>query len=409
MTPPPSYKRALVILGLATFVSMTGVGIIVPFLPIYARDLGASGVMLGLIFAAFSLSRALVVPWLGGFSDRLGRKPFIIAGMAGYGVTSLLFMYAASAEALVMTRLLQGVFAAMVLPIAMALVADITPPGMEGRAFGAFNMFFLMGFGVGPVIGGAVYDLAGLNANFLLMFGLGIAAAVTVALTVREPAAELRSGGKRGIREMVDLARDRGFLAILLARAGAAAGMSCFISFMPLVASGHGLGTMGVGLCLTANVLVSTVMQRPAGWLADRLPRMPLTVAGLALSGVMKILIPWGSDLTSLMLLSMAEGIFAGLALPALTAMAVSQGKALGSGMGLTTGAFTMALSVGVFFGPVSGGLAVDLSHTSSAALWLGGGAAVLSSLALWLLYSPPPAMPPRVKAGELAPVERLH
>ncbi|MCF8043403.1 MAG: MFS transporter [Desulfarculaceae bacterium] len=405
----PSYRSALYILGLTTFVAMTGVGIIVPFLPLYARDLGANGVMLGLIFSSFSLSRAFVVPWLGGLSDRWGRKPFIIAGMAGYGFTSLLFMWAASAEALVFTRLLQGVFAAMVLPIAMALVADITQPGMEGRSFGAFNMFFLMGFGVGPVIGGAVYEYAGLNANFLLMFVLSVAAALTVLFFVKEPSAEVRSGGKRGLREMIQLTRDRDFLAIMVARMGAAAGMSCFISFLPLVATGHGLGTFEVGLCLTANVLVTTAMQRPAGNLADRLPRLPLAVGGLALSGVMKMLIPWGSDLTSLMLLSMAEGVFAGTSLPALTAMAVSRGKALGSGMGLTTGAFTMALSVGVFFGPVSGGWAVDLSGISGAALWLGGGAAVTSAILLWLLYSTSKTDHRGVQAKDLVPVDRLH
>lgn len=177
-------------------------------------------------------------------------------------------------------------------------------------------------------------------------------------------------------------------MAIMLARMGAAAGMSCFISFMPLVATGHNLNTMGVGLCLTANVLLSTAMQRPAGWLADRMPRLPLAAGGLALSGIMKMLIPWGSDLTSLMLLSMGDGVFSGLSLPALTAMAVSRGKDLGSGMGLTTGAFTMALSVGVFVGPICAGWSVDVSGVSGTALWLGGGAAVVSALALWLLYA---------------------
>ncbi|MCB2193227.1 MAG: MFS transporter [Deltaproteobacteria bacterium] len=404
----PSYRSALYILGVTTFVAMTGVGIIVPFLPLYARDLGANGVMLGLIFSSFSLSRAFVVPWLGGMSDRWGRKPFIIAGMAGYGVTSLLFMWAGSAEALVFTRLLQGVFAAMVLPVAMALVADITPPGMEGRSFGAFNVFFLMGFGIGPVIGGTVYEYAGLNANFLLMCVLSVAAALTVLFAVKEPDAELRSGGKRGFKEMLHLARDRGFLAIMVARTGAAAGMSCFISFMPLVATGHDLGTLGVGLCLTANVLVSTAMQRPAGALADRLPRLPLTVVSMALSGTAKILIPWGSNLASLMLLSMADGVFSGMALPAMTAMAVSRGKELGSGMGLTTGAFTMALSVGVFFGPIGGGWAVDLSGISGAALWLGGGSAVASALLLWLLYAGVQDGQGRAGTEQTAPLDHL-
>ncbi|MCB2225772.1 MAG: MFS transporter [Desulfarculaceae bacterium] len=406
-SPAPSYRRALVILGLAVFVSMCGVGIIVPFLPIYARELGASGVLMGLIFSSFSLSRGLVVPLVGGLSDRIGRKPFIILGQAGYAAVAILFIYTASPFGLVMDRLLQGVFAAMVLPIAMALVADAAPLGMEGRVFGGFNMFFLMGFGVGPLIGGAVYEYAGLNANFWLMAGLSLASLAAVALFVKEPPKEQRSGGKRGFREMWGLAQDRTFAAVLVARLGAAVGMSCFIAFMPVIATDHGLGNLQVGACLTANVVVMTLLQKPFGRLADKTSRLGLAVVGQMASGAMKMLIPFGTDFFWLMLLSMAEGVFAGMALPAMTALAISRGKALGQGMGLVTGSFTMALSVGVFFGPVTGGWVVDLTGHSAAALWLGGGTAVLTGLIMFLLGRGAD-IPPLEAAEELAPVERI-
>lgn len=404
---PPDYRRALVILGLAVFVSMCGVGIIVPFLPIYARELGANGVLMGLIFCSFSLSRGLVVPLVGGLSDRWGRKVFIILGQAGYALVAVLFIYTASPMGLVLDRLLQGIFAAMVLPIAMALVADAAPLGMEGRVFGGFNMFFLMGFGLGPLIGGAVYEYVGLNANFWLMAILSLASLVAVALLVKEPPAEQRSTGKRGFREMWRLAQDRTFAAVLVARMGAAVGMSCFIAFMPVIATDHGLGNLQVGACLTANVLVMTLLQKPFGRLADNTSRLGLAVAGQAASGIMKMLIPFGSDFFWLMVLSMGEGIFAGMALPAMTALAVSRGKALGQGMGLVTGAFTMALSVGVFFGPVTGGLAVDLSGLPAAALWLGGGVAVISSLGMWFLGKGA-ELPSLESAEQVAPVERI-
>ena len=405
--PAPSYRRDLVILGLAVFVSMCGVGIIVPFLPIYARELGASGVIMGLIFSSFSLSRGLVVPLVGGLSDRWGRKGFIILGQAGYAVVAVLFIYTASPMGLVMDRLLQGVFAAMVLPIAMALVADAAPLGMEGRVFGGFNMFFLMGFGVGPLIGGAVYEYAGLNANFWLMAGLSLASLAAVALFVKEPPVEQRSTGKRGFREMWSLAHDRAFGAVLVARLGAAVGMSCFIAFMPVIATDHGLGNLQVGACLTANVLVMTLLQKPFGRLADNTSRLGLAVTGQVASGIMKMLIPFGTDFFWLMLLSMGEGVFAGLALPAMTALAISRGKAMGLGMGLVTGSFTMALSVGVFLGPVAGGLAADLSGHAAAALWLGGGTAVVSGLAMWFLGKGA-EVPPLEPAERLAPVERI-
>jgi len=373
----------LMILGATVFVAMTGVGIIVPFLPLYARDLGASGVLMGLIFSSFSLSRALALPFVGSFSDRWGRKLFIIIGLAGYAASALLLLWTTSALELVANRLFQGVFAAMVLPVGMALVADVTPPGQEGRVFGAFNMSFLMGFGLGPLIGGAMFEYAGLAANFWLMAGLSLAALLAVALFIHEPPAAERLSGRRSLAGQVVLLKDRSFLGILCARMGGAAGMGCFIAFLPVICADKGLGNMQVGIFLTANVLLMTFMQRPFGRLADRWPRLPLAAGGLMLSGVLKIILPQGQDFAQLLTLSIAEGLAAGLGLPALTAMAVSRGKALGEGMGLTTATFTMALSVGVFLGPVAGGYLADLLGRQAAALWLGGAAAIAGSLAM--------------------------
>lgn len=390
----------LLILGATVFVAMTGVGIIVPFLPLYARDLGASGVLMGLIFSSFSLSRAITVPFVGSFSDRWGRKPFIIIGLAGYAAAALLLLLTSSAAELVVNRLLQGIFAAMVLPVAMALVADVTPPGQEGRVFGGFNMSFLMGFGVGPLIGGAVYEYAGLAANFWLMAGISLAALLSVLFFIQEPPAAERLGGPRSLKGQMALVRDRPFVGILCARMGGAAGMGCFIAFLPVIGMDKGLGNLQVGVLLTANVLVMTFLQKPFGWLADRWSRLPLAAGGLAASGVLKIILPWGQNFTQLMTLAVVEGLAAGLALPALTAMAVSRGKALGEGMGLTTATFTMALSVGVFLGPVSGGYLADLAGPHGAALWLGGGATVAGALAMTGLYLPGRAQRRQEAAG---------
>jgi DHA1 family multidrug resistance protein-like MFS transporter len=68
------------ILFFSLFVTVTGVGIVVPLLPVYAHDLGASGFYIGLIFGAFSLSRTLFLPYFGRLSDRKGRKRIILPG-----------------------------------------------------------------------------------------------------------------------------------------------------------------------------------------------------------------------------------------------------------------------------------------------------------------------------------------
>ena len=68
------------------FATVTGVGIVVPLLPVHANDLGASGLYIGLIFGAFSLSRTIFLPYFGRLSDKKGRKPFIVAGLFSYAV-----------------------------------------------------------------------------------------------------------------------------------------------------------------------------------------------------------------------------------------------------------------------------------------------------------------------------------
>ncbi|HCP31907.1 TPA: MFS transporter, partial [Candidatus Acetothermia bacterium] len=87
-------KQAFVSLFVAVAVAMIGVGIIAPILPLYAKTFAASGVSIGLVFSAFSLSRSLIGPLVGRLSDRVGRKRILMIGLAGYAGVSLLYVMA---------------------------------------------------------------------------------------------------------------------------------------------------------------------------------------------------------------------------------------------------------------------------------------------------------------------------
>lgn len=382
-----SARQMLLILGATVYVAMVGVGIIVPFLPIYASRLGAGGVVMGLVFSSFSLARAVTVPFVGAASDRWGRKPFIIVGLAGYIVAALLLLQVDTAWDLVFNRMGQGLFAAMVLPVVLALVADITPEGMEGRYFGYFNIAFLLGFGTGPLVGGVIYDTIGLDANFLFMAGLSLVSLAAVAVFVREPARQTARAGRppRLNRAMLG---DRIMGGVLVGRVTSAMGMGTFMAFVPVLFDELGLSNTQVGLFLALNVFTMVAMQTPAGWLADRVPRVRQTTAGLLLSGLAKFMLPFCGGLPGMLALSVLEGLAAGLALPAHTALAAARGKDLGAGMGLVMGAFTMALSVGVVLGPPLGGWLTDQGGARWA-MFLAGGATMLGALLLALLCAP--------------------
>ena len=95
-------------------------GIIAPLLPLYADDLGASGLWLGIIFAGFSISRAIFMPIFGRISDRQGRRKFVCTGLFAYAVISLGYIWADSISDLTLVRTLHGVASAMIIPIAQA-------------------------------------------------------------------------------------------------------------------------------------------------------------------------------------------------------------------------------------------------------------------------------------------------
>lgn len=372
-------------LGVAVFVSMLGVGIIVPILPVYAQDLGASATMVGLIFSSFSASRALVVPYVGLLSDRLGRKLFLELGLLGYAGLSVALIWTGTPTGLVVNRAFQGLFAAMILPVAMALVADMSAKGQEGRSFAAFNTWMLLGFGVGPLVGGVVYDLWGVRANFVLMALTSLVSLAMVWVMVREKPAAQRRNENLGWGRQLALIRDRPMLAVFLCRSGQALGMGIFVAFLPVLSAGQGVSQTQVGFLLAVNVLAMTLLQGPAGRLADRWPRLPLAGWGQAVSGLGKLLLPLADGFWGLLGLVVLEGVGAGMSLPALTAFATARGRLLGEGMGLTMGFFTLALSLGVLLGPIIGGWLADLWDMAGA-FYLAGTATLLGAAALgWL------------------------
>src|SRR4030042_1223989 len=172
-------KKVFPALALSIFASMLGVGIIVPLLPLYAENLGATGIWIGIIFASFSISRAIISPFVGRLSDRRGRKLLLrlcllISAIVSLGYTSN------SLWGLTLVRLLHGAASGMIQPVAQAYIGDVAPKGEEGKWMGYFNAAFFTGFGFGPLMGGVLTDHFGMNSSFLTMSGLNLLAFLIV-------------------------------------------------------------------------------------------------------------------------------------------------------------------------------------------------------------------------------------
>lgn len=156
-------KLALTILMLNMFITMGGVGIVIPVLPSYLKNFGVGGEVYGTLIAVFAFAQFLFSPLAGSLSDRFGRKLFIIGGLIVYGTSQIIFGLASDVWILYLGRFLSGLGAAFIMTTVMAYVADITTMEERGKGMGLIGAAISLGFMIGPGLGGF---LANVNIHF---------------------------------------------------------------------------------------------------------------------------------------------------------------------------------------------------------------------------------------------------
>ncbi len=168
--------RPLLIIFLTIFVNLVGFGIIIPLLPFYAETFGASPLVIGLLFAVFSLCQLAAAPALGDISDRYGRRPVLVFSLAGTVVSFVMLATARSVAMLFAARIVDGLSGGNI-STARAYVADVTEPKDRARAYGLIGAAFGLGFILGPA-------LSGVLARVSYTAPIWAAAAVTLVATV---------------------------------------------------------------------------------------------------------------------------------------------------------------------------------------------------------------------------------
>ena len=386
--------RIFLTLFSAVFVTTMGAGLVAPLLPVYAHELGAEALEVGLIFGSFSLTRSLFVPYFGQWSDRRGRKPFIVVGLFGYFLVSLAFAAMEGVWSLVAIRLAQGFASAMVLPVAQAYVGDLTPTGSEGRMMGVFNVALYFGLSAGPVLGGVLKDWAGIDASFLSMGALALFGfLLSLVLLPREKknrtedAAAAKSGSRRpagpGYRALLETPAVR---ALFLFRVTFTTAIGITWTFLPLGAGTRlGLSSSAIGFVVMVSVLVAALCQAPMGYLADRIDKgLMVGIGGVMGVGAM-LFLNEASTFWSLVLANGLFGLAGGVAFPPVMALGVIEGRSARA-MGSLMGVLALAHSLGMLAGPVLGGFFIDWVAFD----WvfrLGAGIIALGTLIFWMQY----------------------
>jgi DHA1 family multidrug resistance protein-like MFS transporter len=348
------HRRAYVVLFIAVFASTMGVGFIGPLLPLYARDLGATGLSLGMIFAGFSMARFILTPFIGRLSDRFGRRIFLVIGLAAFSLFSLAYVSASSIVHLIIIRACHGASAGMVIPVAQAYVGELSPEGREGSFMGAFMVSLFTAFGIGPLIGGPLAERFGMTAPFFVMGALSAVAFLLVLFLLPEIGLH-RERWESRVPYRAVLSHTL-VVALIVFRSSIAFGRGLVIPFLPFVAESRGASLSVIGVLLATNILTAGFMQIPFGRLADRVSRPLLMGLGMLGSAAVIFAIPFCETILHLFLLQLATGVVGALGFPAAVASATQCGRRL-NGMGTVMALFNSGMSIGLILGPLGGGV----------------------------------------------------
>lgn len=353
-------KHTLITLLLSVFIALLGIGIIVPIMPVFAKELGAGGFALGMIIAAFSVTRGLFQPIVGNLSDRWGRKGFLMSGLLIYGIVGLLIPMAIDVNHLILIRGFHGVGSAMIVPIGMAYMSLLAPAGHESRYMSYLNVAIFCGIGCGPIIGGILSDLWGFSSVFYTMAGLSLTALLLVVIYMprQVPGAEVNEGDF--VKSLVSMVRSRKTAGILIARYATMIIMVPSMAFIPLLMSEwDGITGLQIGFVIACRTLVNAVLQVPFGKLADRYSKRKIFIVSCLLISVIVYCIPFCQTVAVMAVVYLLLGVVEAAIWAVLGGYASLEAKAH-YGHGTMMGMFGFAMSAGVFTGAVLAGTVMD-------------------------------------------------
>jgi MFS family permease len=344
----PRELYAFGVLFLAVLMSLLGIGIVVPFLPKILYDLGGSGLIIGAIFAGFSLTRFLGMPFAGYWGDRFGRKLFLIIATSGYLLTAIGYILARDSVFWIgVVRVVNGLVASISMPVAMAYIGALTRKSREGLTMGIFNIAVFTGFGGGPTLGGFIYKYYGYEKVFYAMAAIS-ALALIMLLFLPEQKGEPKSVSIWEQYEKV--LKRRIILALFVHRVILSGGRAAAMAFLPILAvDAWKLSEFQIGIVFTAQIWLVNLLQPAFGYLADRANRIAMIISGSMGASLGYFLIPHTENFQLLLIVCTAIGLFGAFSIPASTAIAVTEGRTLG--MGEVMAVFNMGMPMGHLVG----------------------------------------------------------
>jgi DHA1 family multidrug resistance protein-like MFS transporter len=328
LAPEDAWRRNLYVVMFAVFVSFTGFTFVMPFLPLYIKQLGVTNegdaaLWSGIIFGVSPLISGFLAPVWSVLAERYGRKVMLQRSLGAFVILIIAMAFVTNIYQLFALRLALGFFGG-VAAMSVALASTIAPRHQIGEAVGMIQATQLASGIAAPIIGGVIVDAVGLHGSFFLAAGLSVVAFLIITVAYREDQeqGELADAGDGTKKARPSL---RSFLQLPIFVGLAVAIFTIqFVdrSFGPLLplyvgtldAPAERIGTV-TGLVMTLGALAASVAAIMAGRLSTRLEPRPLLFGALLAGAILCLPIAFVAHWWQLLVVRFLLGLFAGGAL----------------------------------------------------------------------------------------------
>jgi MFS family permease len=357
--PPERSRATLPVLFSIIVIDLIGFGIVLPVLPFYADEYGASALALGVLFTSHSAMQALFAPLWGRLADRIGRRPVMLLTIAGTSAALLVLGLADSLAQLFVARILSGIFAANI-SVATAYISDVTDEHERTRWMGMVGASFGVGFILGPAIGGPL-ALFGYGVPMLVAAGLAAANFLYAVAVLKEPQTHRAAAAEGAVRIRVlasPTVRNLCFTYFLFTFAVTQL-ETVFAYYMK---DTFAYGVLGVTVILVLMAFVMVGIQGGAiRSLVDRHGEKTLLLSGVSLMGVAFFAIPWPGSVGILLVPLILSSMGRAVSQPSILGMVSFEATPMTRGA--VMGTFQASASMARVFGPLAAGALYDWRH----------------------------------------------